>query len=160
MNPKPLSSLNHLTVPVATVLPPALMCAANAEIAVSKTTSAGTTASGDVARPDVSSLAATHLDPRLRPQRTVAPVERAALGSSGKSPLSTPAGERVGGSHRIDPRFGRPPRPTGREPLRAIARKHIYLGVRATRQRPHGDRPHLLAVHLSCAQLRRLRQVI
>jgi hypothetical protein len=47
MNPKPLSSLNHLTVPVAIVLSPALTCAANAEIAMSKTTSAGTAVSSD-----------------------------------------------------------------------------------------------------------------
>ena len=36
MNPKPFSSLNHFTVPVAIALPPASLRAANAEIAQSK----------------------------------------------------------------------------------------------------------------------------
>jgi hypothetical protein len=44
------------------------MCAANAEIAVSKTTSAGTTMSGGPAQPDVPSVAVrTVLDSRLQP---------------------------------------------------------------------------------------------
>src|SRR5438094_905743 len=64
MNPKPLSSLNHLTVPVAIVLPPTFSCAANVEIAESKATTAHTACVGQPAQPNWDTLTATGREPQ------------------------------------------------------------------------------------------------
>jgi len=95
MKPKPLSSLNHLTVPVATVFPPASIVLRTRRL-LSKGYERWHCGVGRIAQPDLANVSSSH-DQRsasvaLRMQVVVEPAERACMVEGSRALLAVVVG--------------------------------------------------------------------